>query len=101
MRLLPWRGLFQLGVPRLNQEPQLSAQGREFLDFAIQLIEAFSHKLTNASARRTALVADPEDSFQISKGKSDDECSLNQQHSLHRRGRVLPIPSRRSRDGRE
>ena len=101
VRSLPGRRLLQLGVPLLKQEPQLAAQRSELLDLSIQLVEALSDKLTDASARRAAFVADAEDAFQLGKRKSDDEGSLDQQHPLHGRGWLLPIPSRRSRDRRE
>jgi hypothetical protein len=91
---LPGRGLFQLRVPLLKQEPQFPAQGNELLNRPIQFLEASSHKVTNGSARRTALVASAQDSFQIGKRESDDERSLNEQHSLHRRCRISPIPRR-------
>jgi hypothetical protein len=90
----------QFQVPVFKQGAQFFAQANEFLDTPIQFREALADKLTNISARGATFVAYAQDSSQVRERKPHDECSLDEQHSLNRRGRVSPIPSRRSPDGR-
>ncbi len=82
-------------VPLLQQLSQLFPQRRQLVDPAVQLFQPLADQFANAATRCTTAISHVQDALQTRQREPHHERSLDEQHAVDRRTRILAISGRR------